>query len=224
MTRLQSRTKRYKSDSMQSKKIWGGLRFWKWNARYRPDMTGTVLTTMDLMSISKFLSVSPWIYIIINGSPKYEFLCEAKMIVVYEPSLMCFFLSKSDFFQPVTKIMLIRPSLQLCHKIAHLWSPRAENNLLPVGHKRENNPSLGSSATSSTSSVSVPFESSWSPFFWFSLVLCSSPLSSVPASAISPGFLSNSPLNCLRAFFSTSCSSNGQAARYELCMSISNCK
>lgn len=66
-------------------------------------MTGTVLTTMDLMSISKFLSVSPWIYIIINGNPKYEFLCEATMIVVYEPSLMCFFPFEVRFFPACDK-------------------------------------------------------------------------------------------------------------------------
>lgn len=106
-----------------------------------------------------------------------------------------------------------------CHNIVHLWRPRAENNLLPVGHKRENKPTLGALAAFwSNASSSIPSESSWSSFlwFWFSLAPLSS-VSWVPTSAISPGFLSNSPLNCLRAFFSNSCLINGsQTERCEI--------
>ena len=90
----------------------------------------------------------------------------------------------------------------------HLSTPSALNSLLPVGHNNEKKLIRGGAAAAAAawccSSLS-PLGSFSSPFSWFSLETWSSPLSTVPTSAISPGFLSNSPLNCFRAFFSTSC-------------------
>lgn len=95
----------------------------------------------------------------------------------------------------------------IIYSIEHLFSPRAENIRLPEGQKRDNQ-SLGRSSAVLSSlnweDVSSSFCSNLSEFSWISPEFRSSP-SIAPASEISPGFLSNSPLNCFLAFFSTSC-------------------
>jgi len=95
---------------------------------------------------------------------------------------------------------------KLNYSMVHLWSPRDEKILWPVGQKWANQPLWSASgAASCESSEFVPSDESsgTSPSFWISLVTWFSS-SLALTSAISPGFLSNSPLNCFRAFFSTS--------------------
>lgn len=89
--------------------------------------------------------------------------------------------------------------------MAHLLSPRDSKSLLPEGQKRENQLVRGvSGGASCESSKVVSSESPSDLSSWLSLDIWS-PSTSALASAISPGFLSNSPLNCFLAFFSTSC-------------------
>lgn len=89
--------------------------------------------------------------------------------------------------------------------MVHLCRPREEKNLVPLGQKRENQPLwFASPPPSWHSSEQSLSESSSLTFFCSSLIICST-LSSVPASEISPGFLSKSPLNCFLCFLSASC-------------------
>lgn len=87
--------------------------------------------------------------------------------------------------------------------MVHLLMPILVNNLRPLGQYVENNPNRGVLVSDgSKPSVSSFSESTSSVCSDLISVMELSLLSA--ASAISPGFLSKSPLNCLRAFFSAS--------------------
>lgn len=99
-------------------------------------------------------------------------------------------------------------------RIVHLLSPSEEKIRLAEGQMRARSPGLSSSKANpesargiaSFASVSLSAVDAASPEPVVSVLLPSG--SPTPTSEISPGFLSNSPLNCFLAFFSVSCFRN----------------
>lgn len=88
------------------------------------------------------------------------------------------------------------------HNMVHLSNPRFVRSCLPRGHNLDHMPKRGGGAVASRR---CSLSTSVSPAS--STRTCSpESSSSSPASAISPGFLSNSPLNCSRALLWVSCS------------------